>query len=179
MTETLEQARERGRAAGEVTRRAMLVRELDTLEARAMSLRGEIIRMQQLRREYADGRVPLPIPDGYVRPGVVAPILCDGLAPTEVVYALVDPEDPELVRYIGRTHDPVTRYRHHCTEGTEAVFAWTTSLIQAGRSPLMLLVERCAAADIAEREAHWIHHYRDRHHADLNRSIPRRQEVLV
>lgn len=49
----------------------------------------------------------------------------------------------------------------------------TDSLVAAGRRPAMVLIERCERDAVEQREAHWIHYYRSRFQADLNRSIPR------
>lgn len=120
-------------------------------------------------------REPLPVPAEYVPPAIAPQaVLCDRLLPPELVYALVDPADPELVRYVGRTNDPITRYRGHHFNGADAVTAWVAALADAGRRPTMVLLERCASDDVAARETYWIHHYRDRFQADLNRTIPRR-----
>ena len=118
-------------------------------------------------------REPLPKPDGYVAPPLdPSRVLCDALTPAEVIYALVDPADPELVRYVGRTSDPVNRYRTHCTAGSDAVVRWVRALAADGRSPVMLLIERCAAATVHSREKHWINHYYQRFQADLNVALP-------
>jgi hypothetical protein len=152
--------------------------------AKIARLRPELTAMQRDRQGILDEiraaraaakRDPLPMPAGYEPPTLdQRMVLCDAIAPPEVIYALIDPADPELVRYVGRTCDPVHRYRNHCTSGTETVSAWVGEVISAGRRPAMVLLERCEAEVVGEREAHWIHHYRDRFQADLNASIPRR-----
>lgn len=127
----------------------------------------------QAEREQAR-RVPLPLPDGY-RPPALLPgqVLCQEIVPTEVIYGLVDPRDPELVRYVGRTCDPVHRYRNHMTAGSEAVNAWAAMVMAEGVMPVMVLLESCDRDLVFSREAHWIRFYRQRFQADLNASIPR------
>jgi hypothetical protein len=112
---------------------------------------------------------PLPKPEP-----IDAVVLCDRIAPTEVIYALIDPAEPKLVRYVGRTQDATHRYRAHCTNGSDAVTEWARRVMDVGRMPAMVLLERCERNDVEAREAYWIHHYRDQFMADLNRSIPRR-----
>jgi hypothetical protein len=99
------------------------------------------------------------------------PVLCDSLMPNDVIYALVDPHDPERVRYVGRTCDPVGRYRAHSVEGSNGVAKWMAQVTAAGRTPVMLLLERCACAEAEARELHWIRYYRQRDQADLNRRV--------
>lgn len=153
------------------------------------ALRGETKReeqrLAQRRAEYAavlasinEAReqarlAPLPVAE---LPAVDAAVLCDRLAPSDVIYALVDPAEPKLVRYVGRTADPVHRYRTHCTSGADAVTSWAQRVMEEGRRPAMILLERCERDDVEIRESFWIHHYRDQFQADLNRSIPRRRE---
>ena len=125
-------------------------------------------------------REPLPMPDGYIAPPLATgSVLCATLLPPELIYALVDPLDPELVRYIGRTCDPVNRYRAHCTGGSDAVSQWVQALEIVGRTPAMVLLERCERSEVFAREAHWIHHYRQRFQGDLNRAIPRMPSVTA
>lgn len=151
--------------------------ELRALQQEVVALRREARDLRdQLREQHAAARrVPLPIPAGYAAPPVDrAAVLCDAVAPPQVVYALVDPADPELVRYVGRTSDPVGRYAGHVLAGEPRVAAWVRALATAGRQPVMVLLERCEDAEVIAREAHWIHHYRDRWQADLNTVLPRR-----
>lgn len=147
---------------------------VDRQEAQALRATVNAIKADITGAREAARRGPLPIPADYAAP-VIDPrsLLCDSVSPSEVIYALVDPADPELVRYVGRTCDPTARYRMHCTNGSEAVTGWAKQIIADGRNPAMVLLERCAADVVESRERYWIHYYRDRFQADLNRSIPR------
>lgn len=103
-------------------------------------------------------------------------VLCDSLAAaSEVVYGLIDPAEPDRIRYVGRTFDPAHRYRSHCMGGADAITEWVQSLAADRRAPTMVLVERCFPATVADREAYWIEYFRKSNQADLNRSTPRRK----
>lgn len=150
------------------------IRKEQTELARLRTEKVPIIKEIAAAREAAH-REPLPMPVGYAPPPIgKAVVLCAAMEPAELIYGLIDPLDPELVRYVGRTYDAVHRYRQHCTTGADAVSAWVESLREVGRAPAMVLIERCESDAIVARESHWIHHYRNRFQADLNRSIPRR-----
>ncbi len=143
--------------------------ELDRLRSEAREIRRAIA----AEREAAH-REPLPTRlDHMPIPLDKAAVLCDTITPSEVIYALVDPADAQLVRYVGRTCDPVSRYRGHCTSGTDVVSAWVASVLAAGRRPAMVLLERCERDVVEGRERHWIRWYRERYQADFNRSVPR------
>lgn len=49
-----------------------------------------------------------------------------------IIYALYDPRDPGVVRYIGKTHNMIARLRHHVRDarrkGTSAKDAWVRDL---------------------------------------------------
>jgi hypothetical protein len=153
-----------------------LRRSIEEMRGQVAALRAEA---RTIHESLAEARAkahrePLPIPPDYVPPTLNSrAILCNEVSPSEVVYALVDPADPELVRYVGRAADPVFRYRSHCTTGSDAVSVWVAEVVATGRRPTMVLIERCGRDVVEGREAHWIHYYRSRFQADLNRSIPR------
>ncbi|HYC51093.1 MAG TPA: hypothetical protein VEB19_08305 [Gemmatimonadaceae bacterium] len=143
--------------------------EAARLRATVSEIKADIATAREAAR-----REPLPIPEGYTPPPLDRrAVLCDEITPSEVVYALVDPADPELVRYVGRTCDPTSRYRMHCTNGSDAVTGWAKSVMAEGRKPAMVLIEQCERDVIEARERYWIRYYRDRFQADLNRSIPK------
>jgi hypothetical protein len=99
-------------------------------------------------------------------------VLCASHVPTEIVYALIDPMAPEIVRYIGRTNTPEARYRIHLTEGSAAIREWVGALSTEGRQPAMVLIERCTVDAVKAREEHWMRVYHDAGQADLNRDLP-------
>lgn len=104
-------------------------------------------------------------------------ILCDsierGLRPV-VIYGLIDPAEPDVVRYVGSTTDPEMRFRAHCTAGSSLVREWVESVVGAGRKPTMVLLERCTDdTQRRQREAFWHHHYVELGQADLNIAVPR------
>jgi hypothetical protein len=154
--------------------------EAGRLRDEIYALRDELVRT---KRELAEARTaarrePLPIPTDYQPPHLEpGSVLCQALAPSEVIYALVDPRDPELVRYVGRTCDPALRYRSHLTGGSDAVASWAHTLAAQSVMPAMMLLERCEKEVVVEREAYWIRHYRARFQADLNRALPREAEA--
>lgn len=84
------------------------------------------------------------------------------------IYALVDPNIPDVVRYVGQSQTPCARYQQHCKG-----LPWAKQLRQRSVRPLMLLIEKAVTREEAiRREEHWIGHYRALGMADLNRFIP-------
>lgn len=89
--------------------------------------------------------------------------------PEEVaIYALIDPHAPAVVRYVGQSVSPHSRYRGHLRS-----LGWARDLVAIHRRyPTMLLLEWCEEGGSAiERERHWIRHYRGIGMADLNVSL--------
>lgn len=84
------------------------------------------------------------------------------------VYGLVDPREPDRVRYVGQAVAPLIRYAGHLTAGSIRVSNWVGALDAAGESPVMVLLEACAEADLVAREGHWLAHFRALDQADLN-----------
>lgn len=116
-------------------------------------------------------REPLP-PSAY--------ILCDGPPPPCCyIYALIDPKDGELVRYVGQTVNPGARYASHTSWGTSVrVREWVTVVRRRQTWPVMICLEVCALSASDEREQHWIQHYRTLGQADLN-AAPVREAARV
>lgn len=76
---------------------------------------------------------------------------------TVAIYFLVDPRQPQIVRYVGRSENPLLRHLQHCQElGTSRKGAWIHSLRQSGILPQMIVADwtNPLEADQAERE--WI-----------------------
>lgn len=93
------------------------------------------------------------------------------------IYGLVDPREPERVRYVGQATKPIARMVGHVGDQNPNNLRgrWIGALFAAGVAPDMVLLERVpVGADIDGREAYWIHALRDLGQADLNSVIPRR-----
>jgi hypothetical protein len=94
-----------------------------------------------------------------------------------IIYGLVDPRKPAVVRYVGKTaQTPGMRYNGHLLERSKAGWKrgwWIFKLKEAGLRPDMVLLETVAQNDRVEaREHHWITTLRQQGMADLNVSIP-------
>jgi hypothetical protein len=107
-------------------------------------------------------------------------VLCDSLLAPEVVYGLVDPKHPEIIRYVGRTVTPQERYMAHCIRPSGArIGAWVADLMRRGREPAMVEIERSKtpqapqkAGGASPRERYWITELRKIGQADLN-TVPK------
>jgi hypothetical protein len=89
----------------------------------------------------------------------------------KAVYALIDPREPETVRYVGLTVDPEQRLRQHIevakgsTWGAKtrivAMGDWIVGLLAAGVLPELRILEVVDEADLDDgmRELHWIRAY--------------------
>jgi len=92
----------------------------------------------------------------------------------KAVYALFDPRDPEVVRYVGLTCDPPQRLTEHIDGakgsrwGSEnaAKNAWIAGLLADGVLPEMRILEVISGTDWIEvkaegssRETYWISFY--------------------
>ena len=80
-----------------------------------------------------------------------------------VIYTLVDPRDG-CVRYVGWTTNPKTRFRDHLKPsragcGQQRRDRWIRSVLADGYRPTMEIIER-GTGEWADREIHWIAHYR-------------------
>jgi hypothetical protein len=93
-----------------------------------------------------------------------------------IIYGLVDPVEPSVVRYVGQTTKaPVARYLGHLSEATNGRRRsdWVVSLREQGRAPDMVLLEHVPAADSLDmRELWWIAEMKSRGMADLNAPLP-------
>lgn len=74
------------------------------------------------------------------------------------IYALADPREPELYRYIGQSNAPRFRHLEHCQDASGSVKSeWLEHLRQFGILPQMVILQEVhgqIAADKAECE--WI-----------------------
>lgn len=71
------------------------------------------------------------------------------------IYALVDPRTQEP-RYVGRTVDPVGRFRDHCADRSGAKGAWVAELRSEDLRPEMIVLSRTSSADGPDAEQEWI-----------------------
>jgi hypothetical protein len=84
------------------------------------------------------------------------------------IYGLVDPAEPTRVRYVGRTGDPQGRLSVHCTTKGTPTYPWARSVIELGRRPQLLILDREEGRETEGREMRWVQHYRSLGMADLN-----------
>lgn len=84
-----------------------------------------------------------------------------------LIYALFDPRDPDVVRYIGKTIKALPyRLINHISEARRAKdrshkLHWIRLLLAQGVQPEIRLLEECDEAVWSERECYWIAQYRD------------------
>jgi hypothetical protein len=104
-------------------------------------------------------------------------VICAAPVSQWVVYALVDPREPAVVRYVGKTKDALGRYSGHCFNGATNIKQWVENLFVDGVWPQMICIEVVSEETVLAREGHWIRHYRMSAQADLNVSIPREAAV--
>jgi hypothetical protein len=93
-----------------------------------------------------------------------------------IIYGLVDPRQPDVVRYVGQTTRPaMERYCAHIAGRGAAVrmATWLASMRDEGIAPDMVLLERVARkASLYEREMRWIAEFRAKGMADVNSCVP-------
>ncbi|HEV8178249.1 MAG TPA: hypothetical protein VGP44_11265 [Gemmatimonadales bacterium] len=97
---------------------------------------------------------------------------------SSVVYGLVDPRQPGLVAYVGRSKGHVLgRYFQHISDGTNASggcsqrVRWIAELVAIRSWPGLILIESVTDRRylLAERESWWIAQYKKRGEAWVNR----------
>lgn len=81
------------------------------------------------------------------------------------IYALADPNNPKLPRYIGKTTRPLRqRLKNHkqsCKERPQyPLHQWLTSLYSSGLRPDIYLLETTDRDSLKDREVHWIRFFR-------------------
>lgn len=90
------------------------------------------------------------------------------------IYGLIDPAEPERVRYVGKTRSPGSRLARHIVDSgikNGAKDRWIRALLAAGRAPDMVLLERAWKRSMS-RERYWVTELQERGQADLNTVIP-------
>lgn len=155
----------------------LLASELEVVRRRVIALDQEYSRNQMERARWCELRDRLVT---WCRtrvarvgmPSTPMAVIATGIDEA-AVYVLVDPEEPDRIRYVGQSTAPHSRYKSHLKG-----LPWAAALVRSGRLPVMLLVEWTPAPEIArDREAFWIHHYRGMGMADLNTHVPALAEV--
>jgi hypothetical protein len=78
------------------------------------------------------------------------------------VYALLDPRDG-TVRYIGASRNPARRLAEHCVgeQKNSAMRSWVQGLLTVGELPVMVILSRVSAREVAALEIHWIRRARN------------------
>lgn len=95
------------------------------------------------------------------------------------VYGLVDPAEPDVVRYVGSSRHLAKRLSDHAYSltGKQDVErrAWVRSLRDAGRTPVLVVLEEVeaekASFEMHYAERNWIERFRLIGQADLNRTL--------
>lgn len=98
-----------------------------------------------------------------------------------LVYGLVDPAEPNRIRYVGKTLNGAhNRFLGHLAgrrDGRKRS-EWIAQLLEEHRPPNMVVLETVpVSADLDARERWWITVMRARGEADLNTAIPSRRGV--
>lgn len=83
---------------------------------------------------------------------------------TVYIYGLVDPREPEEIRYVGKTIDPRKRLKGHerysRNGGTFPVNYWIRKLQKESVAPVLEILEECTGWDWIEREQHHVAYWR-------------------
>lgn len=95
------------------------------------------------------------------------------------VYALVDPREPAVVRYVGSSRHMVKRLADHAYSVSGKQDAerktWVRELRKEGRTPVMVVLEELdaqkASFEMHYAERNWIERFRLIGQADLNRTL--------
>lgn len=77
------------------------------------------------------------------------------------IYILVDPREPNEVRYVGRTKDPIKRISTHITPSKllDNTYKnnWIKKLLRDEIIPKLICIEKCTNL---QRETYWIRYYK-------------------
>lgn len=75
------------------------------------------------------------------------------------IYGLADP-DSKLIRYVGKSNKPESRYEQHLQDTDGPKSAWIKNLLAQGKRPVLQIIEVCDYAVWEDKERFWIAHYR-------------------
>jgi hypothetical protein len=83
-----------------------------------------------------------------------------------VIYALADPREPNLTRYVGKTQDTNKRLREHLCEARmgkrrDHRLHWLRKLASCSVEPVISILETGKGDGWKEAERKWIKHFRD------------------
>lgn len=77
-----------------------------------------------------------------------------------VIYGLVDPREPERIRYVGKTIHPTWRVKQHLQDARAGQPShrckWIRKLLSEGTEPQLITLEVVPEADWEEAEIRWI-----------------------
>lgn len=88
-----------------------------------------------------------------------------------VIYGLVDPSLPQIVRYVGKAHYPACRYAQHLAvtnRDRSQCARWKRSLRRRGHCPVMVVLEWTTKRTLDAAELRWIEDLKRIGRADLN-----------
>lgn len=87
----------------------------------------------------------------------------------QIVYGLVSPEAPKLIRYVGQTSDSQKRLLAHCGfSGAPALREWAKELRSKSYLPKIVVLAEVEKDKADETELQWIEKLRVNGQADLN-----------
>lgn len=95
-------------------------------------------------------------------------VICDAVMYPVTIYGLIASCEPERIRYVGQTLNPVSRLKSHIAKGSPKMAKWVRECRDAGTLIRMLRIESTVEELSLERERHWIGFYRSQGMADLN-----------
>ena len=80
------------------------------------------------------------------------------------IYVLKDP-DTHIVKYVGRSVQPDTRYRQHIFSAKkdgpkDSKSSWIRSLLNKNKKPILEIIDECSLSEAIDREIFWINEYR-------------------
>lgn len=77
------------------------------------------------------------------------------------IYALTDPREPLVVRYVGQSSNLGNRFATHYRGGDPQTKAWVKDIIRQGFAPTISLLEETDDFNATNCERKWINHYRE------------------
>jgi hypothetical protein len=79
------------------------------------------------------------------------------------IYVLYDEEEPDIIRYVGKTINPKSRISSHISESKKSTsnyrLKWIRKLIDCGKKPKMKIVKICNLEDFSIYEEFYIKKY--------------------
>lgn len=108
-------------------------------------------------------------------------VIAESNHPEMTIYGLVGSDMPKMMRYVGRTMHPHSRFEKHMTGGAGKIRAWVEYTRAMGERVCMVQLELCLPKRGDERENFWLQFYKAQGMADLNtaRVLPMRRRRIV